>query len=211
MKVFPSLNCQNYNCMRDGFETLENIKPDGAHIDVSDGHFNSVVTWNEPEKIFKELVPQTFFVEAHLMVSEPKRFLRRWLGAGIERAIIHVESDFVFEEMRQFCDQYNAELGMAISPETSPNQILPYIDKVDMIQCLSVKPGYSGQKFNNDIIGKIKFFRSQSSDVTIEVDGGVNKEVAKKVKKVGANLVVANSYIFNQKNPKEAFKKLKKV
>jgi ribulose-phosphate 3-epimerase len=100
---------------------------------------------------------------------------------------------------------------LATNPDTPAEELIPYLDSVYQFQFLAVKPGFSGQEFDERIVEKVKFLRERSSDVVIEVDGGINVETAKLVRRAGADIVVSASYIFSNKDPLRAYKNLLEI
>ena len=103
------------------------------------------------------------------------------------------------------------EVMLALNPETSIEEILPYLDSFLFVQLLAVSPGPSGQDFNSLILEKIELLRERSLDIVIEVDGGMNLETAKAVKEAGTDIITSASYIFDSVNPAAAYELLLKV
>ncbi len=194
-----------------------------AQIDVADGKFTPHITWNNPEELRKllsvrvgprEVRVSPRFVEVHLMIEEPQNVIDDWLKAGVKRIIVHFEavknsSDIIF--IFRKCEAAGVEFGLAFNSDTPAEKILPYLDKIKFVQILAVDPGLSGQKFQPQVLDKIKFLKSNYPDVIIEIDGGINLEIAELCKEAGADILVSGSYIWNSSNPKEAFKKLSEL
>ena len=108
-------------------------------------------------------------------------------------------------------DNFGAELGIAINPETPPETLKPYLKAVHFIQLLAVKPGPSGQKLDEAVLNKIKFVKSENPEAQIEIDGGINPETAKLAKYAGADILASASYIWRSPDPKKAYETLKEI
>ena len=223
MQVIPTINCEDIDCVKTRLEQLRKIfaglpSSDGAtdenwiQIDVSDGKFTPVVTWNNPEQL-SEISGQVldFHIETHLMVQRPEADVKRWLEVGAKRIILHIESEFGFKKMRGLCDEYRAELWLALKPRTSIEELSSYIDSIDGIQVLAVDPGISGQSFQPPAVEKVRSLSQRYPGVTIEVDGGMNPDTAAQVIEAGAKIIAAGSYIFESDNPVEAYQELKNL
>jgi len=215
MQVIPVINCLDFGCVKKRLAQVGEIGSDWAHIDVSDGKFAPVKTWNSPEGFFKLLTThhqlQTNF-EIHLMVEHPEDVFEDWLKVGVKRIIIHVESlrgrEGKLNLILEKCSEENVEVMLAIRPETKPEELMPFLDALLFVQVLAVKPGFAGQRFDESAIQKIIFLRELFPDITIEVDGGMNPETAKLAREAGANIVVSASYIFESPNPQAAYELL---
>lgn len=213
MEIIPVINCKDYSCVKERIKILSDIESKWIKFDVSDGKFNPVVSWNNPDQLIKDYKDflDSVSVEVHCMIQKPKEDVINWLESGADRVIVHVESDFNLEEILNLCESYDAELMIAKNPDTSLDEFNKYFNKVDYFQFLAVTPGYSGQEMKNSVVKEIKALRQLKPNVKIEVDGGIDKETTKKVKKAGADIVVSSSYIFKSDDPKEAFKELKLI
>ena len=223
MQVIPTINCENIDCVKTRLKQLRKIfaellSSDGAtdenwiQIDVSDGKFTPVVTWNNPEQL-SEINDQVLgiHIEIHLMVREPEVDVRRWLEAGAKRIILHIEAEFDFKRVRGLCDEYRAELWLALKPRTSIEELSSYIDSIDGVQVLAVDPGISGQLFQLQTVEKVRSLSQRYPGVTIEVDGGMNPDTAAQVIEAGAKIIAAGSYIFESDNPVAAYQELKNL
>lgn len=211
MLIIPVINCLDKDCVRERLKVIESFGSDWVKFDISDGRFNPVTTWNAPETIKTDMK-----IEVHLMVEDVVTHLKNWLKVGAVRPIVHIESSgFDIKAISSLCDEHDAELMLAIKPSTSLENIFPYLNgekaSVKYVQLLAVDPGESGQRFQEHTLEKIKELKQNFPNVIIEIDGGVNDEVAKAVKNAGADIVVASSYIFNSDNPKKTFNELKQA
>ncbi len=183
-----------------------------VHLDVTDGAFTKTISWNNPEDL--KSIKTNLGLEVHLMVENPEAVLGAWLEAlsvattGGKRVIIHFEvmSDpaYILAE----CQKFGVEAGLALKPNTNLELVSVYLRSFALVQILAVMPGPSGQIFKPEVLDKIKFLRSKSVNVIIEVDGGMNPATAHAVKEAGANIIVSGSYIWGNPAPASAYEKL---
>jgi ribulose-phosphate 3-epimerase len=203
--VIPSINRENF---ADAMHDIKAIERNArwAHLDVQDGRFVSRVTWNNPADL--EGLKTSMKFEAHLMVEDPEIVAVDWLKAGVSRIIAHCEAIKDADAFRDVCALHGAEVGVAINPDTPLDTVIPYVAKFPFVLFLSVMPGPSGQEFIPATLDRIAALRSKFSDVTIEIDGGINLETALLARKAGANHFVSGGYIYSSPDPASAFEQL---
>ncbi len=221
--LIPAINTDSFEEVKRQIKLVEpfvNPAVGGAswvQLDIADGTFTKNTIWHSPEDLVG--LETTLKIEAHLMIADIEERLENWLIAPIQRIIFHLETskdpDFVIDE----CKKAGKEVGIAIGPDTPWTQLVPFLKKVDLIQILGVYPGLAGQKFQEDCFDKIRHLRKECPNCIIEVDGGMDKETAKKAIDAGANIIVAATAIFSAKggpasgwdNIKKAIEELKNV
>lgn len=215
MEVIPVINCGDKTCLEARFAVLPSLGSEWVHVDVSDGKFAPTRSWGSPQEI-KDIIARSGVgssLEVHLMVDRPEEVVEDWLKAGVKRVIVHIES-FPFAESPRVhkviekCAEYGAEIMFALKIETDVSEIFPYLEYTMAVQCLAVPIGPSGGKMNDEVIKKIRALRERVPDLTIEIDGGINPETALRVKEAGADIVTSASYIFESKDPKQAYETL---
>ncbi len=210
MQIIPAVNCASYQEAKKQIE-LSSEFAELIHIDVVDGKFAPNVTWGSPEdleRLEKEMELTAKF-EIHLMVQNPEGVLDAWLRTGlVKRVIVHLEAMTDSVYIIEKCKKYGVEAMLAINPGTEAERLSAHLDDFHSCQMLAVFPGLAGQQFQPHILEKIEYLKKQHPNVIIEVDGGMNAETAALVKKAGADIVVAASYIFSDENPKEAYERL---
>lgn len=176
---------------------------DQIHFDIMDGIFTENKTDIEEIKIEKD-------IDIHLMVKNIKSYVDKVLKYNPKYITFHLEAtDNIIEDINYIKDK-KIKVGIAINPETDIENIYKYLDKVDLVLLMSVPPGKGGQKFIDitDKLSKLYNYRKENNlSFIIEVDGGINNETIKKVKK--ADVVVCGSYITDSKDYKEKVKLLK--
>lgn len=253
MEIIPVINCLDSKCVGNRLSIIRSQLSGASwlHVDISDGKFTPVKTWNNPGELVSNFKFQisNLDIEVHLMVKEPEDYVEDWLRAGVKRIIVHLESidanipartaDFVqpggqmntnahsmnsghpersrtddtnsmnrLAKILEKCSGYDAELMLAVNPETPVENLFPYLDSLFCVQFLAVKPGFSGQKFDERIVEKILVMQERVPDITIEIDGGINPETARLAKAAGAGIIVSSSYIFDSENPQRAYENL---
>lgn len=213
MNVIPVINCPDVECVKKKIETAKNFLHEGEmmHLDIADGTFGAPITWNDP--LQWATLQSPFTIEVHLMVAHPEEHADNWLAAGARRLIIHVETitPESFHEIVSTAERYRVEVMLSVRPDSSIDELAPYLRHITSFQILAVQPGAAGQIFLPFIKEKIALLREEAPDVTIEVDGGMNEETARAVKVVGADTIVSASYIFNSPDPKKAYEVLRNI
>ena len=180
------------------------------HIDVMDAKFVPPKTFsaNDIKKI-KTKLP----LDVHLMVERPIKegYIDDFADAGAAIITIHEECKDNIDEAIKAIKDKRLKAGISLKPETPLIKIKPYLGKVDMVLIMSVNPGYSGQKFIPEVLGKVKELRKLKPKLDIEIDGGINAETAPLAVKAGVNILVAASAIFGKKDRKKAIDDLRRA
>lgn len=176
-----------------------------VQLDVMDGQFVSKKTYNSPQGL-AELPVQW---EIHLMISRPELFIKKWCLPNVRRIIVHYEATSNVNEIIRLVKEENKEIGLAINPETEVYPLEEFISQLDLVLVLGVHPGASGQKFEKNVLKKIKELKENHPSVKIEVDGGVDEETRDIIVKAGADILVSASFLFSNENFPTRFEKLK--
>lgn len=163
-----------------------------VHIDFMDNQFvqNHGI---DPVLISKYPIP--FQKEAHLMVKCPKEWIDKLAEAGFERIFFHLESDADIDECIDHIKKDGAEAGLVLNNDTPLEKLGPYISKIDAVILMSVVPGFQGRSFIEDVLDKIKDFKSKGWPVKVGVDGAVKDTNIKKLVDAGADFVIVGSYL----------------
>lgn len=178
-----------------------------VHIDVLDDTLIPNVTYNNwgAFQVFHNRIN----LEAHLMVSDPTKYLQGLVNNGFKRIIVHVEANSLRDFFYQ-AKSYSIETGIAVDVTSDVELIEPFINEVDEVLIMTVKAGLSGQLFRDEELIKIRKINKDYPDLVIEVDGGIDRISAPRVIQAGATRIVSTSYLF-KKNPdriKEAIEEL---
>ncbi len=177
------------------------------HIDIIDGKFAPNTTFLDPAP-FKKYTNDIFF-ELHMMVEEPIRYLKPWAAVGFRRFLGHIEH---MTDQVEFVAQTQllGEVGLAIDGPTSLEKVrVPYED-LDAFLVMTIKAGFSGQVFQQDLLEKVKKLRAKTA-VPIEVDGGVNDKTIRLAHHAGVSRFVSTSFLFREGNVKNQWGTLEKV
>ena len=207
IKIAPSILSADKKKLQEEIEGIEEFA-DLIHVDIMDGKFVPPITFDSKEigKI-KSKLPK----DVHLMVEYPltEGFIDDYIAAGAASITIHEEAKDDIDKCIEYIKGKGINVGISINPSSSLDNILSYLDKVDMVLIMSVNPGYAGQKFIFSVLDKVKRLRELKPDLDIEIDGGINKDTIKQVVDAGANVIVAGSAIFDQENRKGAIRELR--
>lgn len=185
-------------------EEVASVDPyvDWFHLDVMDGHYVDNLTFGASTvEAMKRATERPLHV--HLMISEPAKFAPVFADAGASRISFHPEVTEDPAETIGVIREAGAEAGIAVHPDVPVGVAEPHLDSVRVVLMMTVRPGFGGQKFLNDVVPKIAEARdllqrrSKSAEVDIEVDGGVNLETLDRTLEAGADIVVAGSAIFD--------------
>lgn len=169
------------------------------HFDVMDGMFVPSISFGMP--VLASIHDATEqFMDAHLMVQEPIRYVEAFQKAGADYVTVHLEA---CEDVKTTLDKIHAcgmKAGLAVNPETDVKELVPYLEDVEMILIMSVHPGFGGQKFIPESLDKIREVRAmlneKNLEIDIQVDGGIYVENVREVLDAGANVIVAGSAVF---------------
>ncbi|MBP1550461.1 MAG: ribulose-phosphate 3-epimerase [Oscillospiraceae bacterium] len=183
------------------------------HFDVMDGVFVPNISYGIPilkavSKIVKGIL------DVHLMIIDPLKYVKDFADNGADIITFHSEAESDVTETINAIHSYGKKAGLAIKPNTPVSDIEQYLDKIDMLLVMTVEPGFGGQGFISETLDKIaeakKIIDNRGLNVPIQVDGGINAETAELVKKAGAEILVAGSYLFGAADMDDAVEKLVK-
>ena len=181
------------------------------HFDVMDGIFVPNISFGFPLLKAVSKAAENI-LDVHLMITEPLRFVQAFSSHGADIITFHAEAGSDIGETVKAIHSCGKKAGIALKPKTPISAVLPYLDSADMILIMTVEPGFGGQGFLFDVADKIselkKIIEQKGLALPIEVDGGINNETAKLVKKAGAEILVAGSYLFGADDMKEAVRNI---
>lgn len=184
------------------------------HFDAMDGMFVPNISIGLP--VLESLRRRTdMFIDAHLMVTKPRRYAERFCAAGADMVTVHIEADEPAETIAALREISAAgkKCGVALKPSTPAGLLLPFIEYADMVLIMAVEPGFGGQRFQRAALAKLSGVRAllgqYKPGCLIEVDGGINAETAPLAVDAGANVLVAGNSIFSAEDRAEAVRQLR--
>jgi len=209
-KLAPSILSADFTDLKTALNQCEDGGAHWIHVDVMDNQFVPNLTIGPP--VVKSIRPQTEkFIDVHMMVIDPERLVEPFARAGADNITFHIEATDDPEGIIELIKSCGCKAGVSIKPKTPLQDIIPILNKVDVILVMSVDPGFGGQGFlpgSSERVSKTKKLLVDNclNRVLIEVDGGVKLHNAKEVIEAGADVLVAGSEVFNSDDPVQTIK-----
>ncbi len=204
-KLAPSLYSADFSCLREQLDYLNNA--DMLHLDVMDGNFVPNITFGpgliEDIRSFCELP-----FDAHLMISQPGKYIEKFAAAGSDYITFHIEAAVHSHRIIQQIKDLECQAGISINPDTSLENVEYLLPELDLLLIMTVNPGFGGQKFIPAMLNKIsrarEMIENADTGTEVAVDGGIKQHNVEKVVKAGAEIIVAGSAILGKDDPARA-------
>ena len=202
IKLAPSILSADFG--RLGEQVLEATRAgaDYIHVDVMDGHFVPNITVGP--LVVAAIRPYTRLpLDVHLMIESPEKYIQQFAQAGANIITVHVEVCPHLHRVVESIQELGVKAGVSLNPSTPLTAVDEVLSALDLVLLMSVNPGFGGQQFIEGTVGKIARLRSRLDELglaaELEVDGGINAEIAPRVAKAGARVLVAGAAVFNKK------------
>ncbi|MBQ5614417.1 MAG: ribulose-phosphate 3-epimerase [Tidjanibacter sp.] len=203
--ISPSMLSADFGNLARDTRMIDESAAEWVHIDVMDGRFVPNISFGFP--VLKSIVAATEkFMDVHLMIVQPEDYLERFVKAGADLVVFHVEATEKVEECIRTIHEAGAKAGISIKPGTPVEAIREWLPMVDLVLVMGVEPGFGGQKFiegSTDKVRQLKALREEiGADYLIELDGGVCRDNAEMLFEAGCDVLVAGSAVFGAADPK---------
>ena len=212
--IAPSMLAANFSTLAEEIKKIEDGGANYLHLDIMDGVFVPNISFG-PCVISSIRPVSKLFFDVHLMIMEPIRYIDDYIAAGVDSITVHLESCENVREALEHIRSKEVKAGLAISPDTPWESVIPYLDLVDMVLIMTVNPGFGGQSIIYGCLDKVKALRKYLEEhelsIDIQVDGGINEKNVGLAVSAGANVIVAGSAIFKAPRPKLAIANMREI
>lgn len=212
--VSPSVLSADFANLQRDVEFLHNSEAEWIHVDVMDGVFVPNISFGFP--VLQAIRQHTSkFIDVHLMIVEPEKYIEQFRAAGADLISVHYESTQHLDRIIHQIKATGAQAGIVLNPATPVSVLSEVIHLLDLVLIMSVNPGFGGQSFIQNSLHKVvdckNLIAAKGSKAKIEVDGGVNLQNAASLVAAGADVLVAGNAVFKSENPTETIRQLKYI
>ena len=207
--ISPSILSADFANLERDIKRVEEAGADWLHVDVMDGHFVPNITIGVPVvKSIKKVA--NIPLDVHLMIENPEKYIEPFAKAGADILTFHYEAVQDVNGIIDLIKSFGVKAGMSIKPKTNAEDVIQYLNDLDLLLIMTVEPGFGGQSFMSDCADKLPVIKENAHEkLIIQVDGGINAETARICTSKGANSLVAGNYIYNSPNIQKAIDSLR--
>ena len=202
--IAPSMLAADFGNLQRDVEMVDRSVAEWFHMDVMDGVFVPNISYG-PAIIQKMASYTEKYIDSHLMIVNPDRYIQDYKDAGTHNLTVHYEACTHLHRTIQAIKATDMHAGVSLNPHTPVHLLEDIIQDVDLVLLMSVNPGFGGQKFIENTIAKTAKLKDlilqKNSSAKIEIDGGVNTETGKRLVEAGADVLVAGSFVFKSSEP----------
>lgn len=212
IRISPSVLACDFTKLGDEVADVRHAGADMLHLDVMDGVFVTNISFGLPVVSALRRVTDMFF-DVHLMITEPEKYIERFIRAGADLVTFHLEATRCPDKCLEIIKKAGKRAAVSIKPGTPVEVVYPYLDRCDMVLIMTVEPGYGGQALIPETLDKVRVLRdyidTHGLTCDIEVDGGINAATAPDAICAGADILVAGSAVFGAPDRAAAIRQLR--